>query len=273
MDKDLVKQFGIEEDIKKMRLINEYSFITKPVLGEDGDDQTQPEQTGQGGQPQQQPPMDGGQQMPPQAGGQQPAPGQGQMPPMGGGTPESGEPMPMDGPVGGVGTDVDAPADNGGAAPEGDPTDLGSDEVIDVDDLTNAQASTEYKVDDITSKVDRILNVVDLMKSALDQNDEKLKELQGEIERRNPTPEEKLNIRSQSSYPYSTTPKDYWEGVKNDPSKNYDVSFENDNPAEENKEDDRTYDILAQDVDNLDLKKVSDSLDNMPSLDDYLGLK
>lgn len=270
MDKELVKKFGIEEDIKKMRLINEYSFITKPVLGEDGDEQTQPEQ---GGRPQQ-PPIDGGQQMSPQSGGQQTAPatGQGQMPPMGGGAPEGAEPMPMDGPVGGVGTDVDTSADNGGA-PEGDPTDLGSDEVIDVDDLTNAQASTEYKVDDITSKVDRILNVVDLMKSALDQNDEKLKELQGEIERRNPTPEEKLNIRSQSSYPYSTTPKDYWEGVKNDPTKNYDVSFENGNPAEENKEDDKTYDILAQDVDNLDLKKVSDSLDNMPSLNDYLGLK
>lgn len=268
MDKKLINEYGIADEIKKMRMINEYTFITKPSLDEEGEEDGQQSQ-------QQQPPMDGGQQMPPQPdGGQQqgPAPaGQEQpqqMPPMDGG--QGGPaPMPDNGPVDGVGTNVaddgsDAVADDGQTAQDGD-------EVVDVDDLTNAQASTEYKVDDMSSKVDRILNTVELMKTAFDINDEKLKELQQEIERRNPTPEEKLNIRSQSSYPYSTTPKDYWEGVNNDPTKNYDVTFDNKGNGEENKED-RKFDILAQDVDNLDLKKVSDSLDNMPSLNDYLGI-
>ena len=265
MDKKLINEYGIADEIKKMCMINEYTFITKPSLDEEGED---------GQQSQQQPPMDGGQQMPPQPdGGQQqdPAPaGQEQpqqMPPMDGG--QGGPaPIPDNGPVDGVGTDVDDNTD--GNADDGQ-TAQNSDEVIDVDDLTNAQASTEYKVDDMSSKVDRILNTVGLMKAALDMNDEKLKELQNEIERRNPTPEEKLNIRSQSSYPYSTTPKDYWEGVQNDPTKNYDVSFDNKGIGEEEKEDSK-FNILAQDVNNLDLKKVSDSLDDMPSLNDYLGI-
>lgn len=269
MDKKLINEYGIADEIKKMRMINEYTFITKPSLDEEGEDGQLPQQ--------QQPPMDGGQQMPPQPdGGQQQGPatpaGQEQpqqMSPMDGG--QGGlTPMTDNGPVDGVGTNVDDNADDGSAI-DNSQTAQNGDEVVDVDDLTNAQASTEYKVDDMSSKVDRILNTVGLMKAALDMNDEKLKELQGEIERRNPTPEEKLNIRSQSSYPYSTTPKDYWEGVQNDPTKNYNVSFDNKGDGEEEKED-RKFDILAQDVDNLDLKKVSDSLDDMPSLNDYLGI-
>lgn len=288
MDKQLIESLGLTETVAKMRMIgkynpkvgviNEYSFISKPILGEEGEENNQ-DPNGQ------QPPVQGGgQQMPQQGGGmdmnngQQPpmdaVPGQGgQQPPMdGGNAPADGGMPPMDqGPVDGVGTDVD----NGGAEDfntdvVGGETDQmqDGDEVIDVDELTQAQDETEGKVDAVDIKLNSVLTAVQGALKALEANDQKIQDLRAEIARRNPTPEEKLNIRSQSSFPYNSTPKEYWQDKMADPNNNYDVSFENNNPAEDEKK--GKYDILAQDVNNIDVKKVADSLDDMPDLDDYL---
>lgn len=290
MDKNLIEKYGLAKEIAKMKLVesynpkvgtnkplNEYSFVTQtePLLtdnivdedNEQNGQQTPPPNAPQGNQQ----PQDGGQQ-PPMQGGQDPMmagmpqggnpmggnvdPSQGQD--MGGGQ----QPAPgMDaGPVDGVGTDLE----DMGTDVDGGISDS-NEEVIDVDDLTNAQAETERKVDAVDGKLGSILQAVQTLQSVIDNNDRKIEDLKAEIERRNPTPEEKLDIRSQSSYPYNSTPKEYWDGKNADPNSNYVASYDNDLPSSTNSK----FDILSQDLNNINLKKISDSLDNMPDLNDY----
>lgn len=251
MNKEYVKKMGLTEQIKRLRAIQEYTFITKPSLDEDDDE-----------------PQDGG--MNSTMGGEEaPVPG-----PEGG---DTGGEMPA-GPVDGVGTDLpqnDGGENQGGDMPGGEPMQDG-DEVIDVDQLTNTQQETDLKVDTVSAKVDQILSTMNGFVKAFEDNDNKVAELadeintlQSEFQRRNPTPEEKLNLRSQAGYPFNQTPRGYWDNKMADPNNNYQVSYSNENPAEEDKENHK-YDILAQDLDNLDVKKVSDSIADFPNLEDYL---
>ena len=128
MNKEYVKKMGLTEQIKRLRAIQEYTFITKPSLDEDDDE-----------------PQDGG--MNPTMGGEEaPVPG-----PEGG---DMGGGMPA-GPVDGVGTDLpqnDGGENQGGDMPGGEPMQDG-DEVIDVDQLTNTQQETDLKVDTVSAKV------------------------------------------------------------------------------------------------------------------------
>ena len=58
----------------------------------------------------------------------------------------------------------------------------------------------------------------DTISNLLHISKESINALKTEFEKRNPTEEERLNIRSQSSYPYSETPKGYWaEKMKENP--------------------------------------------------------
>lgn len=274
MDKKLVDKFKLAESIAKMQMIsnyrpkvglNEYSFITKPLLGEDGEDGTENQQSGpQMEVPGQQPPMETSDQ---QQQGQSPM---GEQPPLQGGQMPQGQEMPMDNStVDGVGTDVQPETSGEEIDIDTDvQTQGGDEEVIDVDDLTNAQEATENKVDSVDDKLTSLIRAVSSLQKVIDSNDQKILDLQAEIERRNPTPEEKLNIRSQSSFPYNSTPRQYWDEKTSDPNSNYSVSYENGNSADD--KDSHKFDILAQDIKNLNLKSVSDSLDDMPDLSDYL---
>jgi len=91
--------------------------------------------------------------------------------------------------------------------------------------------------------------------------------LKDEFEKRNPTEEEKLNIRSQTSYPYSETPKDYWTH-KTSENPHYNVIYNNDvAPSDEQKE----FEIRKSDIDGLNMKSISDTLDMKQDLNKYLG--
>lgn len=143
----------------------------------------------------------------------------------------------------------------------------GNDEVVDVDDLTQSQEATEYKIDGVDDRLAKIYAVVNKFSDQLDRNVEEIMALKDEFEKRNPTEEEKLNIRSQSSCPYSETPRDYWENkAKTNP--NYDVMFNNNvSPSDEQKE----FKIKKSDVSGLNMKDISDSLNLKQNLNDYIG--
>lgn len=117
------------------------------------------------------------------------------------------------------------------------------DEVIDVDDLTDSQEDTEKKVDKLTHKFRNLMSKMDDILSAIDANNEHIDALQADMEKRNPTPVEKLTLRSKDSYPFNVSPEQYW-GEKEE-SSNY--STEND----ENGADDEVYKITKSDVDNI----------------------
>lgn len=298
MKEDLLKKYQLEAVRKRFQQLNEYSF--NGILEDDEDNQNgmnqQPQQPqgggmSQGGMDAQAPQgMDGG------MGGQQPDGSMGGSQPdmnqqgggmgmpdqqgMDGGMGMDNNPAPMDGGMGGeapmgepsadeIATGNDAPADEEGGdeTPMGDEEGGEDEEVIDVDDLTNAQETTEYKIDGVDDKLTQILNVVDKFYDALQSNDKELADLRREFERRNPTPEERMNIRSQSSGPYGETPKDFWD-KKQAENPNYNVIYDNDvAPQDEEKE----YVIKRGDLDNLDTKSVADSFELPKKLTDYIS--
>ncbi|MCD8207345.1 MAG: hypothetical protein LUD72_05370 [Bacteroidales bacterium] len=263
MDKDLIKKYGLEEDLKRFQQINEYTFITSPMISEEGDDD--PEQQGQGQQ------------------GQMPQGGMGQDAPQGMDMPQGqNQGVPQGMPQGqGQGT----PQEQGQGMPQGDMPPMGGmeqnmggefgnfdtlqpdDEVIDVDYLTQSQEETEAKVDDVNTQIGRLINVISKFSDALEDSDRKIEDLKAEIERRNPTPEERLNIRSQTSFPYCEPPKNFWKHKMAD-NPNYNIMFDNDvSTADEQK----AFDIRKSDIDNdFNYKEIADSFDDVPTLEDML---
>ena len=249
MKENLLKKYNLEEAQKRFQQICEYKFGIPMAEAEDDMQQQQ------GNQPQQ-PPMDNG------MGGGMPNGNQGmnQQPPMSGDQNMDGQQPPMDNGMGGDmpsmdnqqppmgdGQNMDMPMDDGMGDPNGgmpmeDPmannVDMmqPDDEVIDVDELTQSQEAAEYKIDGVDDKLSALISVLPKFIEALNQNDEKLNDLKTEIEKRNPTAEEQMNIRSQASYPYTETPKGYWEEkMKTNP--HYDVIYNNDvSPNDEQEE-------------------------------------
>lgn len=248
MKENLLKKYNLEEAQKRFQQICEYKFGIPMAEAEDDMQQQQ------GNQPQQ-PPTDNGMgsgmpngnqgmnQQPPMSGDQNM---DGQQPPtdngMGGGMPMDNQQPPM-----GDDQNMDMPMDDGMGDPNGgmpmeDPMANNvdnmqpNDEVIDVDELTQSQEAAEYKIDGVDDKLSTLISVLPKFIEALNQNDEKLNDLKTEIEKRNPTAEEQMNIRSQASYPYTETPKGYWEEkMKDNP--HYDVIYNNDvSPNDEQEE-------------------------------------
>jgi hypothetical protein len=184
-----------------------------------------------------------------------------------GGSPQGGVSDPMagmenqlDGQSGGD------PMAAGGADPMGGP-DAGMDpmaggedeEVIDVDDLTNAQEKTYDKIGALSKKFDKLLNVIDKFQEVIEMSDEKIETLErnikAELEKRNPTAIEKLNLRSQNdSYPFNVSPTDYWK--QKEASSNYRI-------GDDMEEDAPQYKIYQADIDEVgDWRNISQSLED-----------
>lgn len=292
MDKNFVKQNNLNEAVKRFNEIasykspkqslNEFTFVTQSQVQEDGEEN--------GGELQQ--PNDNMQQ--PQGDMQQPqnaAPdaqnqggdmnGQmgGEMPPEGAEMPQNGDmgaqgdmqqapmgDMPMDGEQQGdeMG-DLDVPQveDDGIETEEMEP----DDEVIDVDELTQSQEATEYKIDGVDDRLSKIFAVVKDFSDKLDKQEQSIMNLKDEFEKRNPTQTEKFNLRSQAGGPYNQTPTEYWDKLTQE-NPNYDVIRDNEvAPSDEQEK----YEINRGDISGLNMKNISDTLDINQNLSDYLG--
>jgi hypothetical protein len=295
MDKNFIKNNQLDEAVERFKQIaeykspkqslhklyerkhklNEYTFITAPQVNEDGE-----ENDGELQNPEN---MNGGGQMNNQQGGNIAPDASNQMGDMNGQNngqmPTDGSQMPQNDVQQGNGMNGDMQM-NG---TEGDMTDFSEpevendgietqemesdDEVIDVDDLTQSQEATEYKLDGVDDRLSKIYAVVQKFSDQLEKNEESIMALKDEFEKRNPTEEEKLNIRSQSSYPYSETPKDYWD-KKTQENPHYNVMYNNEvSPSEEQKK----FEITKNDISGLNMKSISDTLDIDQSLNKYLG--
>ena len=283
MDKNLVEKYHLEEAVKRYQQICEYTLLGDQKLNEVGEDemndpnaqgQQQGMQQPQGGQTPQMD-MQGGQGQMPQ---QDPnAMGGGMTDPGMGGDPNAmGGQDPMMGGDPGMGEDPNAMGgDMGDPAMGGDPNAMGDpnvdtmqpdDEVIDVDDLTQAQETTEYKIDGVNDKLTQLLQINDKFLEALKQSEEKMDALQAEIERRNPTDTEKMNIRSQASYPYSEFPRDYWD-KKAAENPHYDVMYNNDvSPAEE-----QEYMLKSSDIKGIDDRDMGKTFEYPLKLKDVIA--
>lgn len=287
MDKEFIEKNHLSEAVKRfndiaeykspkqsLKNLYEYTFITAPQINEDGEEENAPDN--------QQQPTDT------QAGmGQQPtdnSQGMNMQQPQADNT-MGGDPNMVSNGEGGadMGTDMSGAMDNQNNMGEEDPNmedfdepqtedDVeteemeADDEVIDVDDLTQSQEATEYKIDGVDDRLAKIYALAQKFANQLEKNEESINALKTEFEKRNPTEEERLNIRSQSSYPYSETPKGYWaEKMKENP--HYNVMYDNEvAPSEEEKK----FEIKKSDIDGLNMKEIADSLDIDQNLNDYL---
>lgn len=287
MDKEFIEKNHLSEAVKRfndiaeykspkqsLKNLYEYTFITAPQINEDGEEENTPDNQQQPTDAQagmQQQPMDNGQ-------------GMNMQQPQADNT-MGGDPN-MDSNANGgadMGTDMSGAMDSQNNMGEEDPNmedfdepqtedDVeteemeADDEVIDVDELTQSQEATEYKIDGVDDRLAKIYALAQKFADQLEKNEESINALKTEFEKRNPTEEERLNIRSQSSYPYSETPKGYWaEKMKENP--HYNVMYDNEvAPSEEEKK----FEIKKSDIDGLNMKEIADSLDVDQNLNDYL---
>lgn len=257
-EKDLLKEYKLEDMAKRFQQIVEYTFITSPTISEDGEDntnnQTQQEPQDDVTQPQgdnntdRQDVINNNGDTSIQQGAEEDVPFETEVP-----DDETMEDMPQQQSNGGIET---TPMQNG-------------DEVIDVDDLTNSQKETEYKIDGVDDRLIKIVRVIDKLIPAIEANNSKIEDLKAEFEKRNPTETEKLNLRSQSSFPYSVKPKDYWDNKSQDG--NYNVIY--DNGVDPNKED-KEYVLKQKDIDNIasDDRSTYKTFDIPKQLTDYFDL-
>ena len=237
---DLIKQYKLEEAVKRIQKINEYTFYDSTMVEDDQD----PNAMGAD----------------PNAMGADP---NGGMPPMGadpnmmGGDPNGGMP-PMDDPnmMGGEDIeDIDMETEQPG------------DEVVDVDELTQSQEATEFKVDNVDDKLNKVLKIISKFNDAIEANDQKIEDLKKEFQKRNPTAEETLNLRSLTSYPFSERPDEYWKKQQQE-HPNYNVISDNDvSTADEQKE----FEIRKGDIDNFNERDIMKSLgESHIKLSDFL---
>ena len=287
MDKEFIEKNHLSEAVKRfndiaeykspkqsLKNLYEYTFITAPQINEDGEEENTPDNQQQPTDAQagmQQQPMDNGQ-------------GMNMQQPQADNT-MGGDPNMVSNANGGadMGTDMSGAMDSQNNMGEEDPNmedfdepqtedDVeteemeADDEVIDVDELTQSQEATEYKIDGVDDRLAKIYALAQKFADQLEKNEESINALKTEFEKRNPTEEERLNIRSQSSYPYSETPKGYWaEKMKENP--HYNVMYDNEvAPSEEEKK----FEIKKSDIDGLNMKEIADSLDVDQNLNDYL---
>jgi len=151
----------------------------------------------------------------------------------GGEAPESDQDMEMDG-IEPETDDIDVEMD-----------DVGSEDEVEVDITDLIQNSEEGKqkmvdLDNKLSKTHQLIQNIENRFNKMDNITNKLDSIENEIEKRNPTSKEKLEMMSLKSYPYNVKLSDYWDNEDG----NYDAMDTNfDKETEE-------YILTQKDIDN-----------------------
>jgi hypothetical protein len=105
---------------------------------------------------------------------------------------------------------------------------------LDVTDLVQNTEEAQETASATSQKVDHLMGMLDNLEGKLDSMDgitSKIDNLENELEKRAPTPEEKIEMRSLDSYPYNLKLTDFWAEKDGQ----YDVmgmNGENDEPEE-----------------------------------------
>ena len=135
---------------------------------------------------------------------------------------------------------------------------VGGEETVEVDvtDIVDKAEQTRTEIEGITAKMDELMgnlsNLSDQV-SGMDQVIDKIENLEKEIEKRNPTPVERLEMRSMDSFPYSIKLTDYWADQEG-----YDTGEETED-----------YTLTQQDVDEYSEKDIKQSFDYDENDEDY----
>ena len=161
------------------------------------------------------------------------------------------------------GADPNAAAEDPTAAAAADPTAMAAEDPTAEEpkedkaseELADSQKDTEKKVGRISDKFDRLLDLLNDFTEKLDANSNDITSLKAEMEKRNPTPEEKLSLRSKDGYPFNVSVDDYWD--------NKEATSDYSTDDDRNGEGSQIYKITKSDIDGeTDWPSISKSLDN-----------
>lgn len=147
--------------------------------------------------------------------------------------------------------------------PEEPMTDLGAEEIpeepiedeveLDITELVSGTEEAKQSADMANQKLDQLMGALDQLDqkmSSMDGITNKIDNLENELEKRAPTPDEKLEMRSLDSYPYNLKLTDFWSEKEGQ----YDVMGVNDkNDTEEKSEE---YTLTTDDI-NSDYNETS----------------
>ena len=164
--------------------------------------------------------------------------------------PEAGAETPETDPLADDAEVEDVVADETETATETPETSTGTDDgsvEIDVTDIVDKTEATKTSVEGMSSKMDELLNKLSELESQVSGMDNvinKIDDLEKEIEKRNPTPVERLEMRSMDSFPYSVKLTDFWKDKEG-----YEAT-------EENEEE---FVLKQSDVDNYNEKDIRKS--------------
>lgn len=127
---------------------------------------------------------------------------------------------------------------------------MGDEETVEVDvtDIVDKTEETKASVDDMGQKMDDLLSKLSDLESQVTDMDgviNKIDDLEKEIERRNPTPVERLEMRSMDSFPYSVKLTDFWKDKEG-----YDATDE-----------EEEFTLTQDEVDNFDPKEIRASFE------------
>ena len=164
--------------------------------------------------------------------------------------------------VGGLGDDADTESSN--------------EDEIDVTELTDAQEKLNKKINSVGKDVnrtdisiDKLMNAINNISDIIDSNNAKIDDLKREIEKRNPTPLEKMDLRSvDSSQPYNLRPNDFWKN-KLQSTDNYTEYDENDPYSNKKKE----YVITTDDISDTNPSDIQSTFDDLDAdFKKFLGI-
>ena len=129
---------------------------------------------------------------------------------------------------------------------------------LDVTELVKGSEEAKQSADAANEKIDQLMSMVGNLEGQLQSMEaisDKIESLEGELEKRAPTPEEKIEMRSLDSYPYNLKLTDFW----GDQEGKYDVLNKDD--EEEPKEYVLTKDDVGSDYSEVNMKTSLDDND------------
>lgn len=128
---------------------------------------------------------------------------------------------------------------------------------LDVTELVKGSQEAKASADEANAKIERLMTMVDQLENQLTtmaQISTKIDGLEQELEKRIPTPDEKVGLRSMDSYPYNIKLSDFWNDKKDSPYSDND----------EEKDEEGNYVLTNDDIDNYDANEIKQSFNKNP---------
>ena len=127
-------------------------------------------------------------------------------------------------------------------------------------EIANGQEIMNDKVDlvgqnlgHVDNRIAQMFGTINRLINMVDSNNRKIEDLSREVAKRNPTPTERLNIRSQDGYPFNVPVSDFWKEKAR--TSNYRAYADNDEPTT------NEYRITNSDVDDFSDRDMEASFD------------